>query len=333
MTVAIQQPQQREDALSKLARGLQIAQSIYGIKTSMAALDDHDQKQKDLAEEKNRLARGESTQQEVFEMSKTHDLQATTPDDPSALHRYVVSDGKRSDFLAVPKKQSGLTFDQQMALKTAEHPKQPTFKSTGMLDDQGRLLLADDQGNVKPGPVAQKPGADKEREPKPNQYQAATYGRRLEAAEQVFDGLQKDGFDRTSKAQGVLSYLPGFAQPGQIKQQEQAERNFVNALLRRESGSAISSAEFDSAEKQYFPRAGDTPEVLAQKVQNRGIALEGLRAESGTAWTQVGQIGLQVPKKKGDSSGSAIAAPAAKPKTVIQNGHTYILNEKTGKYE
>jgi hypothetical protein len=31
--------------------------------------------------------------------------------------------------------------------------------------------------------------------------------------------------------------------------------------------------------------------------------------------------------------GEANAAPAGKPKTVIQNGHTYTLNEKTGEYE
>lgn len=37
-----------------------------------------------------------------------------------------------------------------------------------------------------------------------------------------------------------------------FQQYEQAKTNFVNAVLRRESGAKISDEEFDSAEKQYF---------------------------------------------------------------------------------
>jgi hypothetical protein len=62
---------------------------------------------------------------------------------------------------------------------------------------------------------------------------------------------------------------------------EQAQRNFINAVLRRESGAAIAPSEFDSARQQYFPQPGDTKGVLEQKALNRQRTLENLLAEGG----------------------------------------------------
>jgi len=66
-----------------------------------------------------------------------------------------------------------------------------------------------------------------------------------------------------------------------FKQYEQARRNFVNAILRRESGAAIAESEFESANLQYFPQPFDTPEVIAQKRANRDLATEMMLAASG----------------------------------------------------
>lgn len=325
MTVAVQQPQRvRKDPLEVLAQGLGIANSAFGIATDMTALQDHAAKQEEMQAMKERLARGEKTPQELEAAAKDFDVVPSTPDDKGPLHTYVVdANGQRQDFSLIPKKQSGLTFDQQVALKKLEHPDKPdkgSFKATGMLDDQGRLILADDSGAVKFGPVASKAAGDKE--PKPTQYQAATFGRRVESANNIFNQLADSGFDRTTKSAGFQSILPTALQGAASQQQEQAERNFVNAVLRRESGSAISKTEFDSAEKQYFPRAGDSPEVLAQKAQNRSLVQEGLRAESGNAWNEVPQVSLMPPKKKGEA-GTAIAGPkkgSALPGTVVEHG-------------
>jgi len=54
-----------------------------------------------------------------------------------------------------------------------------------------------------------------------------------------------------------------------FKQIEQAQRDFINAALRRESGAAIAESEFENARLQYFPQPGDTPEVVKQKQKNR----------------------------------------------------------------
>jgi len=60
---------------------------------------------------------------------------------------------------------------------------------------------------------------------------------------------------------------------------EQAQRDFINAVLRRESGAVISPGEFTNAQKQYFPQPGDSLKVLAQKRANRTLAIKGLEAE------------------------------------------------------
>ena len=56
---------------------------------------------------------------------------------------------------------------------------------------------------------------------------------------------------------------------------------FIAPILRKESGAAISESEWRSAKQLYIPIPGDSPEVLAQKVENRKNAIEGLRVQAG----------------------------------------------------
>ncbi len=62
---------------------------------------------------------------------------------------------------------------------------------------------------------------------------------------------------------------------------EQAQRNFINAALRRESGASIAPAEFESAELQYFPQPGDSQAVLLQKKRNRDMVTRSVLREGG----------------------------------------------------
>lgn len=134
---------------------------------------------------------------------------------------------------------------------------------------------------------AETPKEEKFSEP---QLQSAGFAKRLEQSESIFDSLEKSGYERAGIAQGLLSELPSFAnilKPKELQMQEQAERNFVNAVLRKESGSAISKEEFANAETQYFPRAGDSAEVVKQKKQNRLQAMENLKGSAGGAIEKV----------------------------------------------
>lgn len=65
----------------------------------------------------------------------------------------------------------------------------------------------------------------------------------------------------------------------------QAQRDFVNAVLRRESGAAISQSEFDNAYRQYFPQPGDSQEVIGQKRANRLTEIQGFAREAGPNFT------------------------------------------------
>lgn len=119
------------------------------------------------------------------------------------------------------------------------------------------------------------------------QWQAATFGKRAADAVANMNKLLEGGYDPAGTEAAVeRGFVPEVFQSGDVKRMNQAERNFINAILRRESGAAISPSEFENAEKQYFIRAGDTEEVKQQKRQNRERVIEGLRLESGDAWKQ-----------------------------------------------
>lgn len=98
------------------------------------------------------------------------------------------------------------------------------------------------------------------------------------------------------ESQGTLlrNYIAGsvpfgnFLRTPEGQQYDQAKRDFINAILRQESGAVIGESEFASAEKQYFPQPGDTPEVIAQKRQNRQAAIMGLKVASGPGAEMVG---------------------------------------------
>jgi hypothetical protein len=78
-----------------------------------------------------------------------------------------------------------------------------------------------------------------------------------------------------------VSYVANKALSPETQQAAQAQRDFVTAILRKESGAAISPSEFDNARKQYFDQPGDSAQVKAQKAQNRQTAIQGIQAAAG----------------------------------------------------
>lgn len=168
-------------------------------------------------------------------------------------------------------------------------------------DRQNAIALQSMKGSASAGAKASKP-------PSSDQFKAATFARRLEEAEKQFADLQDRGFDPTSFANAAeRAIVPDAALSDELKQQRQAERNFLTAQLRRESGAAISPSEFKTGEAQYFPRAGDSDERLVQKARNRQILFNGLKAEAGNAFGQVAQPTIQGAPRQQKT------APAAKP--------------------
>lgn len=122
-----------------------------------------------------------------------------------------------------------------------------------------------------------------------SQGKAATYSDRMAKSHKIITELENINEGVTGFAGGTLSNMAPvwfgstLATPSRQKV-VQAQRDFVNAVLRRESGAVINPSEFDNAAKQYFPQPGDSPEVIAQKRENRITALKGIMREAGPGY-------------------------------------------------
>ena len=119
---------------------------------------------------------------------------------------------------------------------------------------------------------------------------AALYATRMEQAEKVFGKLSGElshlGLgSAVMQAKGPLGIgVPNWAKSSDAQSYEQAKRNFLTAVLRKESGAVISPTEFSEGNAQYFPQPGDKPEVIAQKKANRDIVIKNFIRSSGKAY-------------------------------------------------
>lgn len=108
------------------------------------------------------------------------------------------------------------------------------------------------------------------------QATANGYADRLVEAGRILDQIE-DQFTGDLAFGGIL---PNVLQSSERQQFEQAKRNFVNSVLRRESGAVISDQEFENAEKQYFAQPGDSEQTLLQKAINRNTVINNFYREA-----------------------------------------------------
>jgi len=86
-----------------------------------------------------------------------------------------------------------------------------------------------------------------------------------------------------SAVKASMNPLPGVLGGPSSGQQEydQAKQNFITAVLRKESGAAIGVSEFKTEDEKYFPQAGDTDKVIAQKQAARELAIKAMGIQAG----------------------------------------------------
>jgi hypothetical protein len=82
------------------------------------------------------------------------------------------------------------------------------------------------------------------------------------------------------------SHAPNLLQPEENQLYRQAQRQFTEARLRKDSGAAIPEHEFVNDRKTYFAQPGDTPDVIARKRLARENLLASLKMESGRAYAE-----------------------------------------------
>lgn len=184
-----------------------------------------------------------------------------------------------------------------------------TMRGQNMTDARGReanALKAQEnaQGGKAPagyrwkqdGSLEAIPGGpgDKAKAPTEFQGKSAGFGARAQAADKIIASIEGkyNPAAINAKQQVEGAWLVGgalgaatnkFALDANDQKAEQAQRDFINAVLRQESGAAIAESEFANAKKQYFPQPGDGKEVIAQKANNRKMAIQGFMNSAGAA--------------------------------------------------
>lgn len=84
-------------------------------------------------------------------------------------------------------------------------------------------------------------------------------------------------FDRATEG----SQLTGWAATGKGQEYVTQGKNFVAAILRKESGATITETEWQQGQDLYIPMPQDKPERIAAKARNREIAIQGLKVSAG----------------------------------------------------
>ena len=116
--------------------------------------------------------------------------------------------------------------------------------------------------------------------------QTLAYYNRAKQASDDIGGLE----DRIA-GQGLMGQIQGQWAPNMMQTEEQqlyrqGQRAFTEARLRKESGAAIPTAEYENDARTYFAQPGDGPEVIQQKRRARGVVLEGLKNSAGRAYQE-----------------------------------------------
>ncbi|WP_374308228.1 hypothetical protein [Methylocella sp.] len=142
------------------------------------------------------------------------------------------------------------------------------------------------------------------------QGKAASFGDRAAEAENIL--RETEGVNRgvSGGSGGLINDVAPDAVGNIIASPErqkfnQAARGFINALLRRESGAAISDSEFANYRQQFLPQPGDNSDTILQKRANRVAAIKGLMREAGPSYRP--PRGWENP----DEAGGSALAPAA----------------------
>jgi hypothetical protein len=272
-----------DDLLGKVGKGLQIAQAVYGFKT---AGEQSDLRALQMEREKQVIEAGklgiEKTQRESY-LSKQGIMERNKFNN----EYFSITSDKVDDFI------KKWDYPLQAVNIRIEDPESPKgYKEITAVDKddlKAAQKAAMEAKQFEQRTQLENKKADKEVKPKPSAgaFEAAGFADRINIANQNFQDLEKMGFDRAEMGTALMSTLTrnigevgDYFKSEELKLWDQAARNFINAVLRRESGAAIAESEFQNAEAQYFPVAGDTEAVKAQKRRNREVVQAALEREA-----------------------------------------------------
>ena len=141
-------------------------------------------------------------------------------------------------------------------------------------------LAAGEQPTIKPTPDTRATQTSE------SERKAAGFYDRMMNSSQILNQMEDKGYtpsmrDLYTSGQGLLNFL---ATP-EGQNYRQAQENWVRANLRKESGAVIGEDEMTKEISNYFPQAGDKPNVIEQKRKNRAIVEQNMLREAGRAYS------------------------------------------------
>lgn len=217
----------------------------------------------------------------------------------------------------------------QHRMQTQKINQDISMGSKGVLQqtDQGLLLVDPRTGTARSvvgpdGRAAGKSGGGEEKPLTEGQAKAVAFAARMQASDGVISDLSASGTIKSvpgSRSGYGLGATINAISPSENQRLDQAKRDFINAVLRRESGAVISDGEFSNAELQYFPQVGEGKAVQQQKANNRRISLEGMKADIPKArLKQVDQI-----TQRSGATGQWGETPSSAPAAAINSDAEY----------
>jgi hypothetical protein len=138
---------------------------------------------------------------------------------------------------------------------------------------------------------------------------------RMKDAEDTLSRMEEHMKGKGLFAQTWQKYAPNFLQSEENQILTQAQRQFTEARLRKESGAAIPAQEYEADARTYFPQPGEGPAVLARKKAARRNLMETVKKEAGRAYTPGEEAATEQPgpapvvKWGKDANGNPVRLP------------------------
>jgi hypothetical protein len=185
--------------------------------------------------------------------------------------------------------ENDITTGGQMKVQAAGH--QNAVRLAGMRQpSEGRLVQIQGPNGapvwVREGDAVGKPAAQAARAVTGAERQTLAYYNRAKDAGDLVGPLEDKIAKMGMAGQAGLQHLPNWMQPSENQSYRQAQRAFTEARLRKESGAAIPTGEYENDSQTYFAQPGDTPATLTQKRKARESVLEGMKFSSGKAFNE-----------------------------------------------
>lgn len=145
-------------------------------------------------------------------------------------------------------------------------------------DNAGTSITYDEQGR----PVVQIGGTNAGRI---NEQQGKDIGFFNRGSDAEIDLREREDalLDWRSKNLGAVPYVGNYMKSPEFRQAEVPARNFLAAILRKDTGAAVTPQEFELYGSMFLPVPGDDQETMRLKRKARAVALRSIQAGLGTA--------------------------------------------------